>query len=236
MDVLYPFGFGLSYTTFDYRDLELTVLNGKDSHKPANKLHIKDTEQLQVSLKVKNTGMVSGKDIVQLYIQDKEASVSRPLKELKGFVKVSLAPGEEKTVTFTLDKRSFAYYSTELGDWYAESGTFDVLIGKSSREIVLSAAIEMESSVKLPFAHDDRTTYADVINQMEDPTELMNMILGSFGNTSAGEDTAAGDTTGESRMLIEMIKGLPLHSIRSFAAFGLNLDEIEALLKKVLDK
>ena len=234
MDVLYPFGFGLSYTTFDYSDLELTVLNGTESHKLANKLHIKDTEQLQVSLKVKNTGMVSGKDIVQLYIQDKEAFVSRPLKELKGFVKVSLAPGEEKTVTFTLDKRSFAYYSTELNDWYAESGTFVVLIGKSSREIILSASVEMESSVTLPFVVDDRTTYADVIDQMEDPTELMNMILGSFGNTSAGEDSAAEDTTGESRMLIEMIKGLPLHSIRSFAAFGLNLDDIEALLKKVL--
>ena len=234
MDVLYPFGFGLSYTTFDYSDLELTVLNGTESHKLANKLHIKDTEQLQVSLKVKNTGMVSGKDIVQLYIQDKEAFVSRPLKELKGFVKVSLAPGEEKTVTFTLDKRSFAYYSTELNDWYAESGTFVVLIGKSSREIILSASVEMESSVTLPFVVDDRTTYADVIDQMEDPTELMNMILGSFGNTSAGEDSAAEDTTGESRMLIEMIKGLALHSIRSFAAFGLNLDDIEALLKKVL--
>ena len=234
MDVLYPFGFGLSYTTFDYSDLELTVLNGTESHKLANKLHIKDTEQLQVSLKVKNTGMVSGKDIVQLYIQDKEAFVSRPLKELKGFVKVSLAPGEEKTVTFTLDKRSFAYYSTELNDWYAESGTFVVLIGKSSREIILSASVEMESSVTLPLVVDDRTTYADVIDQMEDPTELMNMILGSFGNTSAGEDSAAEDTTGESRMLIEMIKGLPLHSIRSFAAFGLNLDDIEALLKKVL--
>jgi len=231
MDVLYPFGFGLSYTTFDYSDLELTVLNGMDTLKPDNKLHIKDTEQLQVSLKVKNTGIVSGKDIVQLYIQDKEASVSRPIKELKGFVKVSLAPGEEKTVTFTLDKRSFAYYSTELADWYAESGTFDVLIGKSSREIILSAAIEMESSVSLPFVYDDRTTYADVLNQMEDPSELLNLILGNFGNASAGEDT-----TGESRMLVEMIKGLPLHSIRSFAAFGLDLAKVEALLKKVLDK
>lgn len=230
MDVLYPFGFGLSYTTFDYSDLALKV-NGQKDTNPNGKLHIKDTDRLEVTLKVKNTGSVRGKEVVQLYVKDLEASVGRPPKELKGFAKTVLEPGEEKTVTFTLDKRSFAYYSTELGDWYAESGTYEILVGKSSREIALQASVELESSDKVEFIADDRTTFADVMDRMEDPNEFINMISGAFGNAPGGEDT-----TGETRMFIEMIKGMTLHSIRSFTALGLPIDRLDALLKPYLDK
>lgn len=230
MDVLFPFGYGLSYTTFEYSDLNLKVINSKESTIPEGTLSMKDTDLLEVSLKVKNTGAVSGKEVVQLYVKDVEASVSRPVKELKGFAKVSLAPGEEKTVTFTLDKRSFAYYSTQLSDWYAESGTFEILIGKSSRDIVLKGSIELKSSVELPLIVDDRTTFADVMNRMENPNELFSILFGDFGKLANNEDT-----TGEMKMFIEMIKGLPLHSARSFAAMGLPLDKIDTLLQSFLN-
>jgi beta-glucosidase len=225
MEVLYPFGFGLSYTTFDYSDLSIHVAGRENTLTTDGKLHMKDTDQLEVTLKVKNTGAVSGKEIVQLYVKDTEAPIGRPPKELKGFVKVALEPGEEKEVSFTLDKRSFAYYSTELGDWYAESGTYEILAGKSSREIILKGCVEVESTDKIDFVIDDRTAYADIINQMEDPNEFSNIILNAFGNR--GNE----DTTGETRMFVEMIKSIPLHATRSFHSFGLPWDKINEMLK-----
>jgi len=235
MDVLYPFGFGLSYTSFDYSNLSLKVLknslktNLASEENPNGELHMHDTERLQVSLNVKNTGTRSGKEIVQLYVHDKEASVSRPPLELKGFEKISLEPGEEKRITFVLDKRSFAYYCTELGDWYAESGIFDIAIGKSSRDIVLTDSIEMESTTCVPFIHGDRTTFADVINNMENPAELIDLIKGVFDNPSASQHE-----TGEEQMILEFIKGLPVHSLRSFAANKFQINQIDDLVKKVL--
>jgi beta-glucosidase len=230
MDVLFPFGFGLSYTTFEYSDLQLKLNNYNECDNKDKKIKMKDTDQLLVSVKVKNTGSRFGKEIVQLYVQDKEASVIRPLKELKGFEKVSLEPGEEKTVTFTLEKRSFAFYNTELQDWFAESGDFDILIGKSSRDILLTDTITLESSQELPFLMDDRTTLGDILNKLEDPSILMNQIMGSFGVTEAHDST-----TGEDLMMMEMMKGLPLHSLRSFSPNEIKQEDISKLLQQLVN-
>ena len=115
MPVRYPFGYGLSYTTFVYSDLQLSAKE------------IKDTDKLTVSLKVKNTGAVAGKEVVELYVADHTGAAFRPVKELKNFVKVELHPGEEKTVSMELNKRSFAWYNEEIHDWYAASGTYEIL-------------------------------------------------------------------------------------------------------------
>lgn len=138
MAVRFPFGYGLSYTAFEYSDLRL------------EKEKITDAETLTVTCKVKNTGAVSGKEVVQLYVRDIESEVSRPVRELKGFIKVSLNPGEEKEAAFTLDKRSFAYYETKIHGWHVESGMFAVEIGASSRDIRLSAQVEVTSLTELP--------------------------------------------------------------------------------------
>ncbi len=132
-DVLFPFGHGLSYTTFEYSDLQL------------NRSKISEDETLTATLKVKNSGNMTGKEIVQLYVRDIESTAFRPEKELKGFVKVELAPGEETKVTIELNQRAFAYYNTDLKDWHVESGTFEILVGTSSRDIHLSATVEVTS-------------------------------------------------------------------------------------------
>ena len=133
-EVKYPFGHGLSYTKFDYSGLKLS------------KKKIKDTDTLTVTFKVKNVGGVPGAEIAQLYVKDAESTVFRPEKELKGFKKVFLAPGEEQTVTLTLDKRAFAYYNVNIGDWHVESGKFEILVGASSRDIRLDAAVQVDST------------------------------------------------------------------------------------------
>ncbi|MCK4898480.1 MAG: glycoside hydrolase family 3 C-terminal domain-containing protein [Anaerolineales bacterium] len=133
-DALYPFGHGLSYTTFEYSDLQLS----KDT--------ISDNETLTVTVKVKNTGQVEGKEIIQLYVRDVESSAFKPDKELKEFVKVTLKSGEETEVAFELGQRAFAYYNSDLRDWHVESGTFEILVGASSRDIRLSASVVVESA------------------------------------------------------------------------------------------
>ncbi|MCH5170036.1 MAG: glycoside hydrolase family 3 C-terminal domain-containing protein [Oscillospiraceae bacterium] len=132
--VRFPFGHGLSYTTFEYSDLKVSA----DS--------IKDTDTLTVTFKVKNTGSVDGAEIVQLYVSDVESTIYRPVKELKGFKKVFLKAGEEKEVSIDLEKRAFAFYNVDAKQWQVESGEFKILVGASSRDIKLEASVNVEST------------------------------------------------------------------------------------------
>jgi beta-glucosidase len=127
VDVLFPFGHGLSYTTFDYRDLELAQTG----------------DTVTARFKVKNTGTMPGKEVVQLYVRVLQPTVYRPDKELKGFYKVSLAPGEETEVAITLDQRAFAFYDAGSQDWVVEAGDYEILAGASSRDIRLTAPLQL---------------------------------------------------------------------------------------------
>ena len=135
-DVLFPFGFGLSYTTFEYSNLKLSA----DS--------IKDTDTLTVTFTVKNTGEVDGAEVAQLYVSDKESTIYRPAQELRGFKKVFLKAGEEKEISIELSKRAFAYYNVNIHDWHVETGAFDIKVGSSSRDIRLTAQVNVESTVE----------------------------------------------------------------------------------------
>jgi len=119
---LFPFGHGLSYTTFEYSGLTAPP-----------RAAIGDP--LQVSVTVRNTGQRAGQEVVQLYVADRKSSLVRPLKELKGFAKVNLAPGASQQTTFTLDYRSFAFYDPHKAQWVVEPGEFDILVGSSSQDI-----------------------------------------------------------------------------------------------------
>lgn len=131
---LFPFGFGLSYTTFSYSPLSLS----------AQEIGPEDT--LQVAVDVTNTGQRAGKETVQLYVRDVEASLQRPEKELKAFAKVHLEPGESKTVTLSLAREALAYYDDLAHKWVAEAGEFEVLVGTSSQDIRARATFALTAT------------------------------------------------------------------------------------------
>lgn len=133
---LFPFGFGLSYTTFEYTNLRLS------------KTTVASGDTLQATVDVRNTGPRPGKDVVQLYVHDLESSLVRPEKELKCFAKVHLQPGEIRPVSFTLDRRSLAFWDDAEHRWVAEAGEFEALVGRSAVEIVLSARFELTDTVR----------------------------------------------------------------------------------------
>ena len=117
---LFPFGYGLSYTTFEISNLR------------ADKREMTADGKLTVTVDVRNTGSVAGAEVLQLYISDSKSSQPRPVKELKGFKKVSLAPGEKQQVDFTIDRSALSFYDETTGDWTAEPGEFVVTVNNSS--------------------------------------------------------------------------------------------------------
>ena len=132
IEPLVPFGYGLSYTKFEYSDLKVSP----DKAAPG--------QSVGVTLRVRNSGSRAGAEVVELYLHDAHSTVDRPIQELKGFRRVVLAPGETRVVDFTLDRSAMAYYSTAKRDWVAEPGQFDVLVGSSSRDIRLKGSFDLE--------------------------------------------------------------------------------------------
>ena len=131
IEPLYHFGQGLSYTTFEYGNLSVS------------KEQFNENDDLVVSFTIKNTGEMEGKETAQLYVQDVESSVIRPVKELKGFKKIDLKSGEEKTVEIHLAKKAFSFWNPDTKDWTAEKGKFIIHVGTSSGEIKLQKEIDL---------------------------------------------------------------------------------------------
>jgi beta-glucosidase len=131
IEPLFNFGHGLSYTTFEYSNISAS----KDSFKVNDKITI--------SVDIKNSGSIKGMETVQLYVQDEQSSVPRPVKELKGFQKVELEPGQSKTISIELDKKAFSFWNPETKDWYAEKGKFIIHVGSSSNDIRLQKELEL---------------------------------------------------------------------------------------------
>ncbi|EEL87296.1 glycosyl hydrolase [Bacillus cereus] len=216
VEPLFPFGFGLSYTNFEYSNLSV------------DKKEIKDTETVSVTVNVKNIGSTVGKEIVQLYIKDVESTMIRPEKELKGFEKVELQPGEEKTVNFTLNKRSFAYYNVELKDWHVETGEFEILVGKSSREIVLQDNMYVQSTTIIQKIVHRNTLLGDIF---ADPIlapiakGLMEKALkdSPFGSMAEGDSDV-------SEMMDAMLNYMPLRALVNFSAGAFT----EEMLSKII--
>ena len=220
MDVRFPFGYGLSYTTFAYSNLKLSAAQ------------IKDTDTLTVSVDVTNTGSMAGKEVVQLYVSDVESTVIRPVKELKGFDKVDLQPGETKTVTFTLGKRAFAYWNTQIHDWHVESGEFRILVGKSSRDIQLEETVTVESTVKLPVHFTLDSTFGDLMQDKKAREILEPMMkLDMVGGQEEDSDVAASAISSE--MMEAMMKYMPLRGVLSFSSGKVSLEQLQGLLDQL---
>ena len=204
MDVRFPFGHGLSFTTFAY-----------DAPKISAK-RIRDTETVTIRVDVTNTGSRPGKEVVQLYVAPPKGDVIRPVRELKGFEKVELAPGETKMVSFTLDGRAFSYWNTQIHDWHVESGTYRLQVGQSSRRIVLEESVYVESSVHLPVHYTLDTTFGDL---QKDP-EAMELLAPYMGLDALvkkeGEESQAAAEAISSQMKDAMVRYMPLRGAFSF--------------------
>lgn len=151
--VLFPFGFGLSYTQFEYKNLNIS--NNRFNEK----------EEINVEVTVRNIGSCSGAEIVQLYVRDILSTPFRPDRELKGFEKVYLNPGEEKELIFKLNHRSFAFFNTSINNWHVEEGEFEILIGSSSIDIRLTETVYVESTnkdVQIPDYRHSLSVYHEI--------------------------------------------------------------------------
>ncbi len=144
--MLFPFGHGLSYTTFAYSNARVSAQT------------FRDVDGLTVTVDVTNTGHMAGKEIVQVYVHDRASGLVRPEKELKGFAKVALQPGETQSVAIELDFRAFAYYHPEYKQWITEDGDFDILIASSAADIRHTLAVTLESTLSLPCILDREST------------------------------------------------------------------------------
>lgn len=218
--VLFPFGYGLSYTDFEFSNLRLSANT------------ITDQDLLTATVTVKNTGDRAGKAVIQLYVGDKESSVFRPVRELKGFEKISLQPGEAKDVSFTLDKRAFAYWNTELHDWTVEPGDFTIEIGRSSRDIALDASVTVNSAVKINRHYDMNSIFMDIL---ADPhaAAVFKPVLDGMRAAFIPADTEQTDAAKEAiteEMGLAMFNYMPLRSILSFAGEKADPSLLEQLL------
>ena len=163
---LFPFGHGLSYTTFKYSNLRLSAKA------------LTPNELLKVRVDVTNTGKVAGKEVVQLYVRDVQSSVARPEKELKAFTKVELAPKQTKTVTFTLDREAFWFFDVNRNTWTTEPGEFEILVGASSRDIRLKESFTLVPAPRSSRLHTGLT----VQTLLDDPDgrAVLSKHIGGF--------------------------------------------------------
>ncbi|MCB9134064.1 MAG: glycoside hydrolase family 3 C-terminal domain-containing protein [Anaerolineales bacterium] len=224
--VQFPFGYGLSYTTFAYSNPKVSATN------------FKDVDGLTVSVDVTNTGDLAGKEIVQVYVHDQKSGLARPRKELKGFAKVELQPGETKTVSIPLDFRAFAFYHPEYKQWITEDGAFELLIGASSADIREKVTVTLESTLNLPCILDKESTLREwmadargkeVLGSMYAKIEAQARKMFGGGDERYGNDSAMGMD------IMDMMNDMPLVSVLMFQQNTLTMppeEMVEGLLRQ----
>jgi beta-glucosidase len=212
--VSYPFGHGLSYTSFGYADLT-TNLSGR--HHDGGLL-------IEVACRVTNTGDRRGKEVVQLYVRDPEASVARPVRELKAFAKVDLDPGETTVVEFALTARDLSYWSTRLNDWVLEGGQFELAVGASSRDLRLTTTVDI-AAPPLPVRLDAMAT-------------LKEWLADSTGSILLHKAVGV-DETGRPKgilgneELLPVIGNFPISTLAAFPGLGFTQDLVHSLVDQV---
>ena len=228
MPVRFPFGYGLSYTSFEYSNAKVSSNT------------FKDVDGVTVTLDVTNTGEMAGKEIVQIYVHDQKSALVRPEKELKGFAKVDLQPGETKSVKIPLDFRAFAYYHPEYKSWITENGGFDLLVAASAADIRATLTVTLESTLDLPCILDHESTIRE---WMEDPRgqKVFAPFFADIQKQSreffSGDEEERYGTEGTIGMdIMDMMGDMPLGSVLRFRRDELPASPdsiVEELLKKV---
>ena len=216
--VRFAFGHGLSYTSFTYSGLR------------ADKTAVRDDEPVTVRLEVTNTGARAGKEIVQLYVADCTGAEVRPEKELKGFAKLELEPGETKTAEFVLDRRSFAWYDPQQGSWTCASGRYGLLAGASSRDIRQRVEIELTCTGPKPYVVDANSRYDDLLAQPA-LREFMLRLLEKEYPPAPPTESGAARAAITPEMQQRMDREAPLRSLRSFK--GYTQEQLDGLIARL---
>lgn len=206
LDVAFPFGFGLSYTDFALSDLDVVVTGAVE----------RDDLTATVRVTVTNTGAVAGAEVVQVYVRDVEASVARPVRELRGFAKVALEPGQARQVEVRLEQRAFSFWSDLLGRWVVEAGEFAVEVGHNSRDLPLTSTVEVEApSIAAPLTID-----STLHEWMADPV----------GRALLEEAAAAGrpDPTRDPE-LVAVVGTMPMSTLAAFGGMSVDHDTLDDL-------
>lgn len=191
MPVLFPFGYGLSYTKFSYAPIKTDC----DS--------MKDDEIMEVKVDVINEGPVVGKEVVQLYVSKVNSKIRRPVRELKGFEKVEVKVKERKCVTFMLDKSSFAYYDEDLGDWYTEPGEYDIQICKNADEVIASKRVSVYPKEPKRTLFDENTSNAEL---MEYP-EAVKVMKPIWNQANENDIQKSGESEAEMELITDKLQG-----------------------------
>ena len=201
----HPFGFGLSYTTFAINDVEVDVTGS-----------VADGDlQVEVTAGVTNTGQVAGAEVVQIYVGDIEASVARPVRELKGAVRVDLQPQEHQRVTVTLDERAFAFWSIHWSAWVVEAGTFTVSVGSSSRDLVATETIALDA----PSLAQPLTAMSSLQEWLDHPQARR--MLGADGDMPADE------------AMLAMVASMPMATLAGFPFTGFDRGTLDRWLAEL---
>jgi beta-glucosidase len=230
MPVQFPFGYGLSYTTFAYRNAKASAHT------------FKDADGVTVTVDITNTGKYAGKEIVQVYVHDQKSELARPEKELKGFAKVELQPGETRSVSIPLDFRAFAYYHPSYHQWITEDGDFDILFAASAADVRQTLTVTLESTLSLPCLLDKESTIREWMADSRGKAvlepiyakikaEARTMMRGEeiHGSEDAIEDFGRMDATA-------MIADMPLESVLRWQQAAWHTpaeDMVEDMLSKV---
>jgi len=206
--VSYPFGFGLSYTTFAISDLDVSVNGSVEGGDLA----------VTVTASVYNTGEMAGAEVVQVYVRDMESSVARPIRELKAFTKVALEPGENGQVTLELDERSFAFWSVLLGRWAVEAGEFEIAVGSCSRDLAATATITLEAPrLALPLGKDS------TLHEWMADEKGRALLMESASDAPILKD----------QELIRVVGTMPMSTLAAFHGMGVDNDMLDSVVAKL---
>ena len=212
--VRWAFGHGLSYTEFKY------------DHLTVSSKELDDENEIIVEVDVTNVGACAGKEVVQLYVADKNGTVNRPVKELKGFTKLFLQPRETKKAQMKISARDLSFYNEEIKDWYAPSGTYEILIGHASDDIRISCEVSFTTKKQLPFQVTGATTIGELLADSRTAAATMELLAPLQQNGENGEEISEADQ----QMIQAILEGLPL---KSLSIAGVTGETIEGIIYKL---
>ena len=217
--VQFPFGYGLSYSKFVYTDLTL------------DKESMKDTEQVVVSADVTNISKIAGKEVVQLYVAADHKNVVTPVRELRAFDKIYLEPGEKKSVSFILDKRAFAYWNEEIGDWEAPSGAYKIQIGKSAENIILEKEIQLTSTTEKKPVFTRNSAMGDILLNEKGGKVVMELLASRRGGSKEERDKDNSSIMSQEALAATM-DASPLRSLLTFNP-NATAEQLEAIVQNI---